>query len=739
MEVASTDPLLVCLAMFTEIAGHPVPVSALRAGFALNAHGHLPAAILPEVAARHGFKAVWSRQLATTFPAYALPVIAPLLDGRAVIVRSVTQDEVTVLFGETGMRPQTWDRHALNELLTGDTLIVTRPAQNDQHQLTPLKDEAFGWFWGTMWRFRRFYYDAMVATVVANLLTLATVFFAMNVFNRVIPSQAYVTLWTLTIGVLIALVLEFVMRLLKGRLVDEGSKRADLAVNATLLREIMGVRLDARPQSVGIFASSMREFDALREFISSALFVTIADLPFIFMFLLLIWVIGGSLVVLPATVVLLILILSVVVQRRLMGAMRENMRHAGEKQSVLVESMLNLEMLKVHNAQGYLQRRWEITNAASAQSYLQIRKINLWVTGVTTALQQLTSVGVIVMGVYMIHDQTLSLGALIACNILASRTLTPLGQIVQLATRYQQARAALETLDGLVRRPRDRQKDHRYVIPQTIDGRLSAHDVSFHYTGENRAKVVDGVSLQLQAGDRLAVIGHIGCGKSTLLRLLSGLYHPVSGQIRVDDLDIGQIEPTELRRHFGYVGQDPQLFKGTVRENLTLSDTWITDERIVQVLKRLGLYSMVAAHPRGLDMQLSESGAGLSGGQRQLLTIARMMLRDPAIVFMDEPTANMDQDTETLVIAELDAWLKGRTLVVATHRPQMLTIVNRLALMHRGKIVQEGPRQEVLRKLAQNVQQRRTRQGPADGSAVQPLRQPEDHHSQPSEPDKGSV
>lgn len=713
-----SDPLLVCLAMLTQILDDPVPLAALKTGFALDATGHVPRAAIPEVVARHGFQASWSRQSPVSLPHYALPVIATLIDGRAIIVRAVDQGQVTLLYAETGMQSHTVPVQALEPLLTGDVLIVRRNARTGQQQLTPLGRQAFSWFWDTMWRFRRFYYDAMVATVVANVLTLATVFFAMNVFNRVIPSQAYVSLWTLTIGVGIALVLEFAMRHLKGRLVDEGGKRADLAVNATLLREIMEVRLDARPQSVGIFASSMREFDALREFISSSLFVTIADLPFVFLFLALIWVIGGPLVILPAAVLPLIIIVSLLVQRRLMRAMRENMRHAGEKQSVLVEAMTNLEMLKAHNAQGYLQRRWEVSNAASAQSYLQIRKINLWVTGFTTSLQQLTSVGIIVMGVYMIHDQALTLGALIACNILATRTLMPLGQVVQLATRYQQARAALDTLDGLVRRPKDREHDKRYVVPKAYEGRLRAQDLVFSYPGEGAGPVVDQVSLQLDPGDRLAILGHIGCGKSTLLRLLSGLYRPSSGQVRIDDLDMGQIDPSELRNHFGYVGQDAQLFMGTVRDNLVLTDTWITDERIADVLKRLGLYSVIAAHPRGLDMHLSESGGGLSGGQRQLLTVARMMLRDPVYVFMDEPTANMDQDTEAAVISQLNIWLKGRTLIVATHRPQILSLANRLAIMRKGKIITQGPKDEVLRKLSENARQRRS-QGDAGGKVAE--------------------
>ena len=713
-----SDPLLVCLALITQLLDSPIPMSTLKNGFALDSKGHIPPAAVPEVATRYGFNAVWTKRRASAFPNYALPVIAPLVDGRVAILRSIKDGEATVLFAESGMRPHAMPMEEFDALLMEQSLVVKLQPKTSKQQLIPLKTEAFGWFWNTMWRFRRYYYESMVATVVANILTLATVFFTMNVFNRVIPAQAYGSLWTLTVGVAVAMLLEFMMRHLKARLVDEGGKRADLAVNSTLLREIMSVRLDHRPQSIGIFASSMRDFDALREFISSSLFVTIADLPFVLMFLFLIWVIGGPLVIIPAVVIPILIILSLVVQKKLMRAMRENMKQAGEKQSVLVEALLNLEMLKAHNAEGYLQRRWEKSNAAAVQSFMKIRKISLWVTGLTTTLTQMTSVGIIVMGVYLIHDQTLSLGALIACNILAGRAVAPLGQIVQLATRYQQAKTSLEMLDGLVQRPRDRDHDHRYIVPEVFKGNLMADNLEFAYPSQANLPVIDRVSLTLKPGEHLALLGHVGCGKSTLLRLMAGLYKPASGSVRVDDLDMLQIEPAELRSRFGYVGQDAQLFMGSLRDNLVLSETWITDERIMDVLKKLGLYAMVAAHPRGLDMSLTESGGGLSGGQRQLLTVARMILRDPIYVFMDEPTANMDQDTEARVIRVLGEWLKGRTLIISTHRPQLLAWVDRIAVMQRGKILSEGPRDEILQKLsrgAAQAKQRLTAVGTADG------------------------
>ncbi len=704
-QLVQSDPLLVCLALMTQLLDHPISMSVLKSGFALDSKGHVPAAAIPDVAARYGFKAVWLKQRASAMPNYAMPVIAPLIDGRVAIIRSIKNGVVDLLFAETGMRSQQLDVKELEGLLQESTLAVKLMPKTSKQSLLPIKDEVFGWFWNTMWRFRRFYYEAMAATVVANVLTLATVFFAMTVFNRVIPTQAITSLWTLTIGVTIAMLFEFGMRWLKAMLVDEGGKRADLAVNATLLREIMSVRLDHRPQSIGIFASSMRDFDALRDFVSSSLFVTVADLPFVVLFLLVIWLIAGPLVLIPLVVLILLIIVSFAVQPTLMRAMRENMKQAGEKQSVLVESLLNLEMLKAHNAENYLQRRWEKSNAAAVSSFMKIRRVNAWVSGLTTTLSQATTVAMLVLGVFMIIENTLTIGALIAVNILVGRILGPVSQTVQLATRYQQAKNALEMLDGLVRRPRDRNHDQRYFTPPGFEGHLVADNLEFSYPGPQPALVIDKVSVALGPGEHLALLGPVGCGKSTLLRLLSGLYKPSSGIVRVDNLDMLQLEPSELRNRIGYVGQEAQLFMGSLRENLVLSDTWITDERIMEALTSLGLHAMVASHPRGLDMPLTEAGGGLSGGQRQLLAVVRMMLRDPVYVFMDEPTANMDQDTEARVIRVLGGWLKGRTLVISTHRPQLLAWVDRIVVMHKGAVASQGPRDEILQKLTRNPAQ----------------------------------
>ncbi len=693
------DPLLVCLALLARRIDREVHVSALRAGFALDGNGRIPADAYPDLAQLHGMVAAWSRTALPQLPAYVLPVIVPLVDGRAAVLLSVSGSEARVLMAETGTSEITLPMDELVRLGTGEILVVKPATQTSAQQLVPFQGEALAWFWNTVWRYKGFYIESMLAAVVANVLTLAAVFFAMNVYDRVVPTQAYTSLWTLAIGTTVAILLEFGTRWLKARLVDLAGRKADLSLNAMLLREIMAIRLEHRPQSIGVFASSMRDFESLRDFMSSASMVMVVDMPFILMFIVLIAIIGGPIAWVVAAAVPMLVIVGLWAQKPLMRAMREHMKESGDKQSVLVESLLNLEVLKAHNAESYLQRRWEAANLAATDSYKQTRALTNLMLGLTASMQQLVTVGMVVYGVYLIGDNALTLGGLIASVILAGRAISPLGSIMALAARYQQARSALDTFDALMKRPRDRNGARRYVVPERIAGSLRADALEFSYPSEQPQPAIRQLSLELAAGEHLALLGRIGSGKSTLLRLLAGLYTPLGGRVSVDGVDLQQIEPAELRSRLGYVGQEAQLFQGTLRDNLVLSDSWISDARVIDVLQQLDMYKVVASHPRGLDMPLTEAGGGLSGGQRQLLAIARMMLRDPALVFLDEPTSMMDQTTEARVIEVLGRWLQGRTLVLSTHRLQLLVWTERMALMENGQIVLEGPREDMLKKL----------------------------------------
>ena len=696
----SHDGILECLALLARELDLPINRVSMAQGFALDDNGRVSMDAYPDLAHQHGMVAAWSKANLSTLPSYVLPVIVPLMDGRGAILREISGQEAIVSYSDEDGIKSAVPLKTLESLAMNQVLVVKAAAKQGLDKLQAFQGKAFGWFWGTLWRFRKFYIESMVATVLANILTLATIFFTMNVYNRVVPTAAYASLWTLAIGTCIAIIFEFLMRWLKARMVDLGGKKADLAINATLLREILSIRLEHRPSSIGVFASSMRDFDALRDFFSSASLVLLADLPFIFMFLGLVWLIGGPIVIIPVVAIPLLLLVGILSQPSLTRAIRQNMKEAGDRQSVLVESVLNLESLKAHNEHSYLQRRWEAANLASAESYKTTRGITNLITGLTAMVQQLTTVGVIVVGVYLIHGNALTLGGLIACVMLTGRAIAPLGSIMSLAARYQQAVSALEILEGLMKRPRDQDPGMQYIVPDRFKGALQTQELEFAYPGAQGQPVIRRITLNIQPGEHVGLVGTVGCGKSTLLRLMSGLYTPLGGSVLIDQVDIRQIDPTAFRERIGYVGQDTQLFMGTLRQNLTLSSHTISDQRILDVLKNLGLQELVASHPRGLDMILTEAGGGLSGGQRQLLSIARMMLRDPVYVFMDEPTAHMDAQTEVRVIKVLQEWCKGRTVILSSHRTQLLALVSRVIMLNRGAVFLDTDRNDFLTKMA---------------------------------------
>lgn len=699
------DPLLACIALIARMQGINLDAEGLAWGFARGSDGRVVPSRVPEMVERHGLAASWSQRAPAALPAIALPVVVPLRDGGAVVLVALdpAASVAEVLLPEAGLAPCQVSLEELSARASGEVLLVKPRLTRQARALLPEADGTLRWFWSAIWRYRSHYAFALVATVVANVLTLATTFFSMNVYDRVIPNQAYVTLWTLAIGAGLAILLEFVLRWLKSRLIDIGARKADLLTSAVIFREVMAIRLEHRPASVGSFTSSMRDFDALRDFLSSATLVALTDLPFALLFLAAIWLIAGPLAWIPLGALLLALVVGLACQPLLTRYLRENMRESAERQSVMVETLLNLETAKAMRAESFLQRRWEENGALAAQSNHHVKTLSALLVGLSVAVQQLVTIVMVVYGVYLIGANSITMGALIAAVLLAGRAIAPVSQVIGLATRYQQARLSIEVLRGLAKRPKDRTPGRNYLAPASVAGSLVLHDVGFAYPAKQPIPVLQGIGLSLPVGTRLGLLGRVGSGKSTLMRLAGGLYAPGKGQVTLDDLDLAQIEPTNLRRHVALLGQETQLFHGTLRENLVLADGWITDDRILEVLRDLDMLGLVERHPRGLDRPLEEGGTGLSGGQRQLLAIARLMLRSPAVVILDEPTSAMDQNTERRVIEVMGRWLQGRTLLLATHRPQLLDWVDRIGVLDAGRLLAEGPKPVMLERLSRGI------------------------------------
>lgn len=618
------------------------------------------------------------------------------------------QVRYSVVIPEVSTTPVEMTQEEMDAFHSGYAILAKPRARPDDRAGEMLPTPKGHWLFSTLWRYRRYYRSAAIAALLANILALASIFFTMNVYDRVVPNQAFVTLWSLGIGVLVAMVFEALIRFVRAHLLDVAAKKADLVLGSMLFRQALSVQMEHKPASSGSFANQLREFESVRDFTTSATLATITDLPFVLLFVGVIFAIGGQLGWVTTMVLPLILIISVCIQWPLARVMQENLRESSLKQGVLVESIEGLETLKATNGQSHMQRRWEHFSGLQAATSMKSRRLSAMATGAVAFLQQAQTVALVITGVYLIDAGKLSMGALIGTVMLAGRASAPLGQVIALATRYQQAKAALTSLNRLMGLPVDRDVSRDYLSAPDLDGQLTLKAVGFSYPAppmQPNPPVLTDINLSIAPGERIAILGRIGSGKSTLLRVMSRLYAPVGGQMFSGGLDVNQIDPADWRRAVGYVGQDARLFYGSLRENIMIGKPEATAEELLRVLRLTGLDHVAAAHPRGINLPIGEMGEGVSGGQRQLVSLARSLLARPRLLLMDEPTSAMDSQTEAQFLQHLQRATQGQTLVVVTHRPSLLALVDRVIVIDAGKVVADGPKAVVMAALRGNEAQ----------------------------------
>lgn len=607
----------------------------------------------------------------------------------------------------------------MDELYAGYVILLKPRAKVDARAGDETPQPAGHWLLSTLWRYRQYYRSAAIGALLINVLALASIFFTMNVYDRVVPNQAFVTLWSLGIGVTVAMVFEAIARYVRAYLLDMAGKKADLVLGAMLFRQALSIRMEHKPASSGSFANQLREFESVRDFATSATLAAISDLPFVLMFVGVIFAIGGPLGWVPLLLIPLIVIVSVIIQWPLARTMQENLRESSLKQGVLIETVEGLEALKAVGGEAYMQRRWETFSALAAGTSMKSRQLSSLATGMVTFFQQLQTVVLVISGVYLIDAGELTMGAMIATVMLAGRATAPLGQVVGLAVRFQQAKAAFKSLNNLMAMPVDRDVSLEYMAKPTLTGQLSLKDVGFAYPAppmQPNPPVLKAVNLTLQAGERVAILGRVGSGKSTLLRIMARLYAPTSGQLFGDGLDANQIDPADWRKAVGYVGQDARLFYGSLRENVMIGRPQASADEFLRVLRLTGLDQVAARHPRGINLPIGEMGEGLSGGQRQLVSLARSLLARPRLLLLDEPTSAMDTQTEAMLLDHLKQATEGQTLVVVTHRPSLLALVERIVIVEDGKIVADGPKAKILSALASNASNKPEAPDPGDGA-----------------------
>lgn len=637
---------------------------------------------------------------------WRLPVLVEFQDGQVGVIDKVdAEGNLSIQFsGDQG----------LSQMLASDTLAehvrhvyILRPeksvpdARVDEY-VKPYEDN---WFWSIVLRDWKRYIDVMFASLMANILALATILFSMNVYDRVIPAQSVPTLWVLAGGVLIAAIFEFSLRVARIYLSDIIGKRADLRISDRVYGHALRIKNSERSKSTGTFISQIRELEGVRELVTSTTISAIADLPFFLLFLGVFWVIGGNLFWVMLIVVPLMIIPGILAQKPLAKLANEGMREGAIRNAMLVESVQGIEDIKLLRAEARFQNQWNHMNEVSADIAMRQRKIVGVMTAWTQKIQGLTFAIVVLVGCFAVMDGEMTTGALVACSILSSRMLAPISQIAGVLGRLQQAKVAKQGLDELMKKPVD-QPEHSHLIHRPVlNGHYELSGVSFKYGEDDPKPTLMVPKLEIKAGEKIAILGRNGAGKSTLLQLFSGMQTPNQGKIKLDGVELGLIDPSDVRRDMGLLNQNAHLFFGTVRENLTLGAPLANDDDILQALRITGALAFVQEKKEGLDHLILEGGVGFSGGQKQALLLARLLLRQPNILLLDEPTAAIDDVSEKQLIDHLKMWLGHRTLVVATHRRAVLELVDRIIVVNDGKIVMDGPRDQILNQSASQPRQ----------------------------------
>ncbi len=695
------DPLLECLMLIARAHGNSLTADAATAGLPLE-EGRLSPSLFARAAKRAGLNSKIVRLPLDALNDALFPAVL-LLDGDKACVLtgwSGDRESVRVIFPELGESAVDLPLADLSSRYTGDT-IYARPLHRYDARTPEVRPARRShWFWGVIAENRALYRDILLAAFMINVFAVAMPLFVMNVYDRVVPNHAVETLWVLAVGVLLALTGDAVLRSMRGYFVDLAGSRADVKLSAAIMERVLGLRMEQRPESAGSFAANLRAFESVRDFIGSASVVAFIDVPFALVFLLVIGWIAWPLMLPFAVGVVLVLVYAMTVQGRMHELAETTYRAGAQRNATLVEGLVAMETVKALGAEAPLQRKWEKSAALLARVGAQLRLLSATATNGAAWVQQTVSVVIIIAGVYLIRDNALSMGGLIACYMLSSRAMAPIGQVAGLLVQYHNAATALAALDALMKQEVERPEDTNFISRQSFRGEIEFRDVSFHYPGQG-VEALRNIALRIRAGERLAILGRVGSGKTTLEKLILGLYRPTGGAVLIDGIDQRQLDPAELRRHIGYVPQDVTLFYGTLRDNITIAAPLADDATVIRAAEVAGITDFANTHPQGFDMQVGERGAQLSGGQRQAVAIARALIHDPPILLLDEPTASMDHSSEEALKRNLRDFAQGKTLIVVTHRTSLLDLVDRIVVVDAGRIVADGPKDQVVEALRQ--------------------------------------
>jgi ATP-binding cassette subfamily C protein LapB len=698
------DDVLDCIEFVARSFDRAASPVAVKAGLALDEAGRFPFHQVETALDRFGLSSEPLTRAPARWKSADLPAIVRMVEGRAAVVLDANGGELKVQLPGHG-EPFWADTESFARYYAGSAISVAADPTREREDERPWdRLKRTHWFWSEVWKVRRTFGFVAFSAVLINLLGFALPLFTMNVYDRVIPNRAAASLWVLALGVLIAFLLEFALRLSRARLIDETGRELDARLSQKLFEKVMNIPLAAKQGSTGAFARRVSEYEMVREFFASTTVVLAIDVCFLVLFVGLMAVLAGWLAMIPLVAIAVMGLAGLTLQKAMARAAVEAQADSSLQHSVLIESIGGLETLKSCRAEGRMLGRWRRYADMSAATQERLRKLTAMGVNLASLCQQATSISLVIGGFYMFNAGAISMGAIIAIVMLAGRSLSPVGQLAYLMTRARQSMVTLDSLQTMMGFDDERDQGSRSVVPRIRTGEIAFEHVEFAYPNSATPSLND-VSLTIRPGERIGVIGRVASGKSTFGRVLCGLYRTTGGHYLIDGLDSRQHHPHEIRAAFRYVGQDAELFSGTIRDNLALGATMPDDEALVAALAKSGAGAFLARDAAGFDLNVGERGSRLSGGQRSFLVLARALVEPSRLLFLDEPTGAMDTQTEKLFIDHLaKALTPDQTLVVSTHRNAMLAIIDRLIVIDQGRIIADGPRDQVLGSLANTGQ-----------------------------------
>jgi len=628
----------------------------------------------------------------------ALPVVLLLEKNRACVLLDIdtSENKAKVIIPGLSEGEILMDLDSLEEEFT-KKIIIIKPTYKFENKVSNqvVIPEPKQWFWGALKTNIPIYRKVIIAAIFINLFVLAMPLFMKNVFDRVLPNNAIETLLAMTFGIVFILVFDLVFSLLRAYYLGKAGKKADLIMSNKIFDQLLNIRLSEKPSSTGQFVSRLQSFQSVRDFFTSATIATLVDIPFTLLFVAIIFYFGGVLGWVSVGTIILVLLLSWSMKGKIKALVEKSAKEEQLKQTTLNEAVAGLEIIKSIRAQNRMKSHWDESLNQTLYYGEKSQMMSQFTTLTTALISKLSNIAIIVLGVYLSIEGEISMGGIIAAMMLNGRVISPISQIVGMVIRYDQTVVSMKNIDEIMMMEVEK-SDKNYISRPDLNGDIEFKDTTFSYKDQN-FETLKNINLTIKQGEKVAILGRIGSGKSTLAKLIMNLYEPTNGSVLIDQTDIRQIDPVDLRRSIGCVPQEPFLFMGTIKDNISIGEQYVTDEEILEASKAAGVHEFLGKHESGYDLLVGERGEGLSGGERQAVTLARALITNPNIMIFDEPTNSMDKQTENAFIKRMKDLIVNQTVIMITHKMSILPLVDRVIVIDNGKIIADGPKEEVLK------------------------------------------